>query len=241
MAITSTTLTAALTVADRYALVTSATGFTVGQCVQCGTEMMKVNSVSGLRVGVNRGLYGTRTAVHSRGQAIHVGNPTDFPLAPVAAPNITLSDVVDGQRHITTCLFDNLSMGATTNASLAMGKLLMTLPAGAVLIKGSNISVAVTGSGSADAADTPDLGLGTVIGSGVNALLSNVGATSENILTGQTVGDVVGTVCAATVTTNLSIETGGTKTVYLNIADGWAGVATIYCSGSAVVEWLDLG
>jgi hypothetical protein len=241
MAVTSTTLSIALPQNDQYMVVASATGFAAGKFVQIGAEFAYVNTVSGLRIGIGRGRNGTQQVAHARGQAVHVGSPTDFPLAPVAAPNVSIQDSVDGKRHITTAMFDNLSMGATTNASLAMGKLLFTLPAGAILIKGSNLSVAVTGSGVANAADTPDLGIGTLIGSGAQSTLNNVGATAENILTGQTVGDCVGTVCAATVTTNVSIETAGTKTIYLNISDGWAGIATIYCSGSVVVEWLDLG
>lgn len=123
-------------------------------------------------------------------------------------------------------------------ANLGVGKLILTLPAGVRIITGSSISIALKHTESNVTADTPDMGLGTVIASGVVATLDGT-ATFENILTGQTMNDCNGTAENATVTTNLARETADAHTVYLNIADGWAasGDAALGFSGTATIWW----
>ena len=123
-------------------------------------------------------------------------------------------------------------------ASLGVGKLILTLPAGARVITGSNMSLALKQTEGNVTADTPDMGFGTVIASGAVALLDGT-ATFENIMTGQTMNDCDGTVENATVTTNLAIEASAAHTVYLNIADGWAasGDAALGFSGTATIWW----
>ena len=122
-------------------------------------------------------------------------------------------------------------------ANLAVGKLIYTLPAGEILITGTSMSVAIAGA-AAIQADTPDIGIGTVIGSGVVAVLGGT-ATFENILTGQTMTDCNGTATVATVSTNLVIAAAGAHTVYLNVADGWAagGDASADVSGTILLTW----
>lgn len=65
MALTATTLAVACTAADQAITVTSATGATVGGIVKVDTEWMKVLSISGTRIGVQRlGFYGSYVVDH---------------------------------------------------------------------------------------------------------------------------------------------------------------------------------
>ncbi len=123
-------------------------------------------------------------------------------------------------------------------ASLGVGKLILTLPAGARVITGSNMSLSLKQTQGNVTADTPDMGFGTVIASGAVALLDGT-ATFENIMTGQTMNDCDGTVENATVTTNLAIEASAAHTIHLNIADGWAssGDTALGFRGTATIWW----
>ncbi len=123
-------------------------------------------------------------------------------------------------------------------ANLAVGALIYTFPAGEVCIRGSGMSVAIQQVDGNIDADTPDVGLGTVIGSGAVATLDGT-ATFENILTGQTAGDCDGTATIANVETDLAIATAGAHTLYLNVADGWAasGDDNATISGTVLIHW----
>lgn len=143
---------------------------------------------------------------------------------------------VDSHR-ITTIDIANLNLITTTNANKGDGKLIYTLPAGNIIIKRATIALGITGTGSANAADTPDLGLGTVVASGAVAVLSGT-ATFENILTGQTVSACDGTLVLNSVATTLAIASSAAHSIYLNIADGWAGVdAGMLATGRVIIEW----
>jgi len=124
-------------------------------------------------------------------------------------------------------------------ASLSVGKLLYTFPAGAIVVHCARMSMAITQSQGNINADTPDGGLGTTIAAGANALLSDTSG-AENILTGQTFNNCTGTVELKTVADQvLVIEAAGDHTVYFNVADGWAasGDAAAAIAGTVVLEW----
>jgi len=163
----------------------------------------------------------------------------------VAATDVTAVEAGDDYSHTTTLTLD-LSMGAafTTGTSLAAGKLIYTLPAGACIIESAYMSVGLTDLyllGGGD--NTPDLGIGTVIGSGAVAVLGGT-ATFENIITGQTAANCTGT---ATVKTSiptaavpLVIEAGAAHTIHLNVADAWVGNEgdlAITAAGTVVINW----
>lgn len=156
-----------------------------------------------------------------------------------ANTGVTAAEFGNDKIHVTKLSFTDLAVGSATGAAnLAFGKLIYTLPAGAVIVKSAYMSVALSGAGSTVDADTPDGGLGTVIGSGVNALLSATG-TFEDILTGQTFDDVNGTAEVKTVSNQiLSIEASAAHTVHFNLADGWAGAAAVTATGTVVLEWV---
>jgi hypothetical protein len=127
-------------------------------------------------------------------------------------------------------------------ASLAVGRQIFTFPAGGIKVLGSSL-VAVTLSETQGnvTADTPDLGLGTVIASGAVAVLGGT-ATFEDILTGQTINDCNGTAETVSVATELLIQAGDSHNVFLNVADGWAasGDDGILVGGRVVIVWAQL-
>ncbi len=154
-----------------------------------------------------------------------------------ATGTLSVTETGVDQARVTTIDIADLSLIATTNASKGDGKLLYTLPAGNVIITRASIALGIEGTGALNAADTPDLGLGTVVATGAVAVLSGT-ATFENILTGQTVSACNGTVQLATAASTLTIASAAAHTVYLNIADGWAGIdAGMKATGRVVLEW----
>lgn len=158
---------------------------------------------------------------------------------------LTVAEYGNETTHKTVLTFANAAVGSPLSAAnLGFGTLIYTLPAGACLVKASKLDLALQGTGTVDA-DTPDVGLGTVVASGAVAVLSGT-ATFENILTGQTFNDCNGTaeVVTAKATTSpfeLVIETAGAHTIYLNIADGWAGADSLTATGTVTIEWDFIG
>ena len=158
-----------------------------------------------------------------------------------AATGVTAVEYGDAISHKTVLTVDTTLPAIAGGASLAVGKLMYTLPAGAVAVKATYMSIALDESDGNITADTPDVGIGTTIGSGAVAVLGGT-AAFENILTGQTAADCDGTATAACVGTDLGVTPAGDHTVYLNVADGWAasGEAACAVSGTIVLEWVFL-
>jgi hypothetical protein len=127
-------------------------------------------------------------------------------------------------------------------ASLAVGRQIFTFPPGGIKILGSSlVGVTLSDTDGNVTADTPDLGLGTVIASGAVAVLGGT-ATFEDILTGQTMDDCDGTSETVSVSTELLIQAADSHNVFLNVADGWAasGDDGIRVGGRIVIIWAEL-
>jgi hypothetical protein len=127
-------------------------------------------------------------------------------------------------------------------ASLAVGRQIFTFPPGGIKILGSSlVGVTLSDTDGNVTADTPDLGLGTVIASGAVAVLGGT-ATFEDILTGQTMDDCDGTPETVSVSTELLIQAADSHNVFLNVADGWAasGDDGIRVGGRIVIIWAEL-
>jgi hypothetical protein len=158
---------------------------------------------------------------------------------------LTVDEYGNESFHKTVLTFDEVAIGSATGAaSLGFGELIYTLPAGACLVRASKFNLSLQGGGVVDA-DTPDVGLGTVIASGAVATLDGT-ATFENIHTGQTFNDCNGTEEVKTNLTTSSpfalvIETSAAHTVHLNVADGWAGADDITATGTITLEWVFIG
>lgn len=148
----------------------------------------------------------------------------------------------NGHDHTTVLTVSTTLPAIAGGANLAVGKLLYTFPAGEVVVESAYMSLAIQQTQGNITADTPDVGLGTTIGSGVVAVLGGT-AAFENVITGQTAADCDGaaTVKTATPTAGvpLVIATADAHTLYFNAADLWAasGDAAAGLAGTVVINW----
>lgn len=162
-----------------------------------------------------------------------------------ANTGVTAAEYGNGYMH-TTVLTVSQTDALTTgdNAALADGYLLYTLPAGEIIIDSSYMSMGMTAT-TEQIADTPDVGLGTVIGTGAVATL-NTTATFEDIITGQTAADADGTATVVTAIPTAAvpfvIATADAHTVHFNVADTWADDTSADLSadiaGTVVLNWI---
>ena len=159
------------------------------------------------------------------------------------ATGLTVAEYGDGITHQTRISLAATPVGTpVAAANLAIGVLIYTLPAGNIVMDSCNVSVALAdvSVGALDIADTPNLGVGLLIGSGAQATLNAVGATCHNYLAEAAVAG-----CAALYTdtylassvARVSVTAATAHTVYLNAADGWAGAGTIKATGTILLNW----
>ena len=159
------------------------------------------------------------------------------------ATGSTAAESGNGAYHKTVLTVSTTLPAIAGGANLGVGKLLYTMPAGAIAIHSAKMSLAVTQSQGNITADTPDGGLGSVIASGAVATLDGT-ATFEDILTGQTFNDCNGTAEVKTVSGQpMVMETGAAHTVHFNVADGWAasGDAAAALAGTVTLIWSFIG
>lgn len=162
-----------------------------------------------------------------------------------AGTNVTAAEYGDSRVHTTVLTLSSVSLTIGDAANLALGALIYTLPAGAVAIDYSYVSVALSATDAANQSDTPEIGLGTTLASGANATLGAIGVTVENIFEGAAVADSNGTAYVASDLPNTSTETplliasGDDHTVYLNYAGAWSdgGDQSATASGTVVIRW----
>ena len=182
-------------------------------------------------------------AVRAMGAVIdnsgNLGSVTTDANVGTAATGATAVEYGNGRQHQTVITVSTALGAIAGGADLGLGKLVYTLPAGAIIVNSAYMSMALTAADGNIDADTPDVGLGTVVASGAVAVLSGT-ATFENILTGQTAADCSGTATVKTTGAQiLAIETGDAHTVYFNVADGWAASGETACliAGTIVLNW----
>jgi len=110
-----------------------------------------------------------------------------------------------------------------------------------VTVTGAGFTLSLQESDGNITADTPDVGLGSVIASGAVSVLSGT-ATFEDIMTGQTVNDANGTAEHNYVALATPTALTGAADCYLNIADGWAAsgeaAGGVVASGLVTVDWM---
>lgn len=146
--------------------------------------------------------------------------------------------------HVTTLTVSKATPAIAAAANQSTGIATYTLPAGVKVIKSARFSLGLTQAGALIAADTPEIGLGTTIGSGANATLGAVGAGAENILHGAStvaLTNCTGTAQIDGAVVNLYVAAADSHVIYINIADGWAGAdAGPTVAGTVVLEWMAL-
>jgi hypothetical protein len=153
----------------------------------------------------------------------------------------------DGVHMRSTFTLTAFAIGnSADNVALAVGAAFATLPAGVEAITLARMSVGVT-IADANTAQTPELGIGNVVGSGANATLGAVGAGAENIIEGSAVADCAGTAEVVnqvpTAGKSLIINVGDAHALYLNVAATWAdmdAVAALTADGTIVIDWVKL-
>lgn len=123
----------------------------------------------------------------------------------------------------------------------AEGLLIYTFPAGVHRVTRVTMSVGISGAESVIDADTPEVGVGSVIATGAVANLT--GTTGfDDLSTQATAANCTGTATVfALDPTEIGMKmnvTTGVKAVHLNVADSWAGTDTgPVLSGYVAIEW----
>ncbi len=153
----------------------------------------------------------------------------------------------DGAHMRSTFTLTAFALGnSADNAALAVGAAFATLPAGVHAIHVARLSIGVT-IADANKAQTPEIGIGTLIGSGANATLGAVDAAAENIIEGAAVADCNGTAKVInqvpTANKSLIINVGDAHALYLNVAATWADMAAVSAltaTGTIVIDWVKL-
>jgi len=161
-----------------------------------------------------------------------------------------LSYQTGGLNYVTQLTLTNVVLGApTAGGSSAHGSLIYTFPAGVHVLVATYFDIGLTLG--TTTTDTPDVGIGSTVGTGAVATLNLVAATAEDYITGQTwavaltglrteVGPLGAT---AGVLTGISLnKRADLKTVYLNAADAWAAGVTgnLVANGEVSLMWTRL-
>jgi hypothetical protein len=168
----------------------------------------------------------------------------------VGTPNtgvVAVEYTPDGKSFVTRLAVAQVDAITTGDAAnLADGYLLYTFPAGEIIVEAAYMSMGLTATAE-QAADTPEFGLGTVIGTGAVNVLGGT-ATFEDIMIGTAAGDAAGTAfvlsLAPTAGAPFVIATAAAHTVHFNVADGWAddtsGDLTADIAGVVTLVWKKL-
>ncbi len=162
----------------------------------------------------------------------------------VGAGTVTAVTNGDGKDFTTTLTLLNFVVGAFTPAAaaLAMGNKIYTFPAGVHMLSVSYMSVGLVATGTAN---TPKIGVGSVIASGAVAVLNGT-ATFMDYITEQAAADIAGTVTVALKNPTAGVQTGialnvsgSVKDVFLNVASTWAAdnTGSILGTGTIVLKW----
>lgn len=159
--------------------------------------------------------------------------------AGTANTGTTSTEYGDGIHHKTTLAISTTLPAIAGGAALAVGKLIYTFPAGVIVVNSAYMSMAITQTQGNINANTPDVGLGTTIGSGVVSVLGGTPAF-ENLLTGQTAANCTGTATVKGVGDQLVIAAANDHTLYFNAAATWAasGDSAAILTGTVVIDWV---
>ncbi len=229
------TLDSTLGVTGDFAVATNK--FTVaassGNVAVAGTE----NVVGNFTVATNKLVVtassGAVAAAGAIGSTANVGT---------AGTGVTAAEYGDGYAHTTVLTVNTTLPAIAGGASLGVGKLMYTLPAGAQMLGSSYFSMAITQTTGHINANTPKVGLGQTIAVGAVSVLNGT-AGFMDVVTEQTAANCTGTatVITAIPTSGAAIisAAGGTKTVYFNVAAAWAasGDPAALLTGTVVLRW----
>ena len=149
----------------------------------------------------------------------------------------TVEEYGDGNYHKTVLTLAGAFGAIAGGAALAVGRLIYTFPAGVIRVHSVAVnSLAIQQTGGNVTADTPEIGIGSTIGTGANATL---GTTTDDMLAGVAIADCDGTAILRVGTSTFTALAAAAHTVHLNIADTWAasGDAALGFAGEVVITW----
>jgi hypothetical protein len=171
--------------------------------------------------------------------------PASFGTVTTGATTVA-AEYGDAFSHVTRLTMTAFAMGTSGDAAaLALGAKFYTFPAGAVVVENASLAGTINAAISVQT-DTPDVGIGTTVASGVQSVLSAVATTAENVLGGVTAASVNnGAVVGSSVTgagslIPLFITTAGSHDLFLNAAVTWANVAAagaVTFTGVITIRW----
>ena len=154
---------------------------------------------------------------------------------------VTAVELGDGINHTTILTLTGIAFTFTASNPISDGALIYTFPAGTVIINSATMSVGVTMTSGTPTTDQPEVGLGTVIGTGAQATLGAVDAAAENIIGPLVADDLAGTAEVGSTANSLVIETTGglAHLVHLNYADTFANLTNndATAAGTVVLNW----
>jgi hypothetical protein len=157
-----------------------------------------------------------------------------------AGTGVTAVSYGDGRNFTTVLTLESVVVGTLPGAAvdLAMGAEIYSLPAGAQYTEFVYMSVGLTGAGTAN---TPDVGIGSVIGVGAVNVLGGT-AEFEDYVDGQTAADISGTPTEIGAPPANSIRvnySGDSKDLFLNVAGAWAvdNIDSLVADGTVVIKW----
>lgn len=159
----------------------------------------------------------------------------------VASAGSVAAESGDKVHHVTEITVDTVLPAITGDTAQALGKAIYTLPAGAIVVQGTSMSIALDAIDGFINTDTPEVGLGNVIAAGAHATIGAAGSTMENILEGVAAADCNGTPTVAAAGTQLGIAPIASHVVYLNFADAFdavsGGEAACPVVGTVTLVW----
>ncbi len=158
-----------------------------------------------------------------------------------AGTGTTATEYRNGRNRVTVLAMAGTMPAISGAGAAAHGLLIYTFPAGVHRATRVTMSVGVDGAEATINADTPEVGVGSVIATGSVANLT--GTTGfDDLSTQATAANSTGTVTVfaldpTEIGMKMNIAT-GVKAVHLNIADTWAGADTgPVLSGTVTIEW----
>lgn len=152
-------------------------------------------------------------------------------------------ETTGGPSEFSTIIRFQGTLGAIAGgASLGLGRSLFTLPVGpSCVIREAQLSAAVKGV-AGNSANTPVLGVGTVVASGAVAVLSGT-ATFQDIVVGVAAGDANGTAMESVLAPDKTfLPNASSRSGFLNAAAAWSVIdaaALIY--GTFRMNWTRFG
>ena len=149
----------------------------------------------------------------------------------------------DGFNHVTVLTATALALpDIADNAAKAVGDLIYTLPAGAIILEAVYANIIVAPAGAENDAVSADVGVGSTIATGAVAVLDGT-LGFEDMLTGfaVTTDDATASVSAQQSTAGgpMFVASGDDHTVHVNVAATWLSSAAQTCTytGTVVLIW----